>query len=346
MEDPVVARCLSRQQEFWRHANSDGALIGLREKWVFPLDSFSVGLPDGVLGPFSFDPADHARVYLDFCRENGFVQGDLLLPATPMTAFPWVEAMCGCEVHYSRDSKVVWAEPWLERLEDVGRIREYSQNQWFRGIVDYLTRLRDGIGPGFPVATTLMRGTGDILAAVRGTQNFVYDMYDSPRQVMEAAEACTEVFIESWKAQTEVIPEYGGGYFCGPMAVWAPGKTIYFQEDVSAILSPDMYRRFFLPFDRILAGVTPGLSLMHLHSTGLHVLDDVVSIEALGCVQVCIDVLGPKPGDLLGEFRRVQDAGKCLMIYGDLNKAEVEILERALRPEGLLIFVVRGIGQS
>lgn len=337
---------IRRQSEFWEKKNHGGPLMGLRDKWVFPMDSFKLSMQDGELNPFSFDPSYHADTYIDFCEKNGFLQDEIFLPAVPMTAFPWLEAICGCKVYYSKESNVIWSEHYLNDLNDLAKLKDYRNSPWFEGLLKYLQILKEKINGRYPMAITLMRGPGDIASALRGAQNLIYDIEDEPDKVMKLLEICTEIYIETWKAQIAIIPEFYSGYCCGQLNLWAPGKTMYLQEDVSAILSPKLYREFILPFDTQIAAVTPDYSAMHIHSVSTHVLEDILSIKELKCLQIGIDIEGPTATDLINKFRLVQESGKCLLVWGDLSEYEVNLLKEKLEPEGLCIFILRGFGQT
>ena len=58
----------------------------------------------------------------------------------------------------------------------------------------------------------------------------------------------TSVFVETLRAQLEVIDTIAGGYV-NPFGIWAPGTVVRTQCDASAILSPDHYADWFLPWD-------------------------------------------------------------------------------------------------
>ena len=143
-----------------------------------------------------------------------------------------------------------------------------------------------------------------------------------------------------------IIPPFNGGYCCGQLNIWAPEKTIYLQEDSSAILSPRLFREFLLPFHERIAGLAPHFSAMHTHASSIHVLREVLTNKNLKCVQIDIEPEGLKTKDLIRDFQAVQESGKCLMVQGDISDEETELLYKELSPEGLCIFIVRGFGQK
>ncbi len=105
-----------------------------------------------------------------------------------------------------------------------------------------------------------------------------------------------------------------------------------------ALLSPDLYREFVHPLDRVIAS-TVEFSLFHLHSSGLHLIDVLLENEELQILQVSKDQ-GVNLEKMLPDLQKIQAAGKCLIVKGRLNNSDVQVLKRTLDYSGLCIQAV------
>ena len=127
----------------------------------------------------------------------------------------------------------------------------------------------------------IMRGPTDMLGALLGRQEMVMALVDSdPQEMHRLIERVTRAFLSVIEAQRRMTPPFYGGRALGFYHIWAPGKAIWFQDDLSAILSPKLYRQFFLDSARlILAG--HDYTAVHLHPNSFFILDDLLSLENL-----------------------------------------------------------------
>ena len=118
-----------------------------------------------------------------------------------------------------------------------------------------------------------------------------------------------------------------------------PGPNAVTQCDLAVSISPRTYAQYLVPCDeRICANLA--YPIIHLHSVGLHVLEQVLSVNGFAVIQVVVDP-GPKDPtvrELLPAFQRVQAAGKPLIIHcTTITQAELDSLLTALSPRGLCI---------
>ena len=79
---------------------------------------------------------------------------------------------------------------------------------------------------------------------------------------------------------------------------------------------------------------------MHLHSTSMFVLDHILEVDALKCLQINNDVAGPPLTEMITYFRRTQDSGRSLLIRGSFTSDELKFLLDNLDPRGLYINIM------
>jgi hypothetical protein len=111
------------------------------------------------------------------------------------------------------------------------------------------------------------------------------------------------------------------------------------QEDATAVYSPFLYRKFVQPVDRMLAAHFDS-SFMHLHSTSIFLLNAILEIEELQCLEINNDALGPPLEHLVPHFQRVQQVRKPLLIQGSFTPREIKLLMDCLEPRGLFLNIM------
>jgi hypothetical protein len=82
--------------------------------------------------------------------------------------------------------------------------------------------------------------------------------------------------------------------------------------------------------------------VIHLHSIGLHVVDDLLSLDRLAGIQVLVDPSGPSVGELIPELAKIQGR-KPLIVEGEFAEEEVNLLLSNLSPAGLFVGARRSL---
>jgi hypothetical protein len=180
-----------------------------------------------------------------------------------------------------------------------------------------------------------------MLASFRGHTQSLIDLLEEPERTGEALWHYARIFhdiTEQYWAQT---PLFCDGYYDAQYQLWAPGPTIRMQEDAIASFSPRLYRRLVQPLDRWLAESFAS-SFMHLHSTSMFLLDAILEIEPLRCLQVNYEIIsgGPDVRGMLPFWQAIQMAGRSLLIRGGFTPDELRVLVDGLDPRGLYLYLM------
>ena len=125
-----------------------------------------------------------------------------------------------------------------------------------------------------------------------------------------------------------------GGY-CDNYGIWTPGRSTYFANDVSCLVSPATYRRQLFEFDGQIAASldTPWL---HVHSGGAYLVPEFLRIPDLVAIQIVNDrPAGPSLRELVPLLEQIQQNHGLLLRKYPLPELE-EILP-VLSPAGLYI---------
>ena len=335
-----LERKLVGYRRFWDRAPVERPLIGFSVGGWFPFQRFPAMQP--FRGRTGLEPQD-LRPEAFLADYEGIVSGwngiedDMIRGISPLPFLPWLEAMLGCRVQVGEES--VWAEEGRFDYAELGRIDCSEENPWRRKYLEFVRVLREHFGEHIPVGLPILRGTSDMVAALRGSERMVYDLYDHPQEFRRLGEACTTLLIELIRAQHVITGPFAGGYVIDALGIWAPERLGRLQEDASALFSPDLYVTHLQPHDRRAAEAFPR-SLIHLHSSSLFLLDQILDVEALGCIQINKDVGEAAIPEMLPAFQRVQARGRSLLVRGKLDLDDLALLRRHLTPNGLYLQTV------
>jgi hypothetical protein len=249
-------------------------------------------------------------------------------------------AWCGCGYEFGETT--AWSEPAIDDWErdapkaalDMGhplfrKLEELTRGLIERGRGRFITSLTD-FHPG-----------GDHLAALRGPERLAMDLLDNPDAVKALLKSSQREYFLAYDHFYEMIRAEGL-----PATSWIPaiaeGRYYIPSNDFSCMISPAMFEAFFLPgiveecgfYDR---------SIYHLDGPGaLRHLDALLSIEDLDAVQWVPGAGNEGFERWIPVYRRIQEAGKG--IYLSCDASELGAVFGALKPEGVWIADLRGVG--
>ncbi len=322
----------------WRERQPvDRPMIGLLwEPDIPPLMTFidEVGVGNEV-NPAQLKSGMFLPFIEDWFRQDAKLSSDVIQPFTPTFGMPWVEAIAGCSVVAYPGS--LWAESIKgENVYDMD-FRFDSQNPWFQALLKFteaMVRMADG---RFPVALPQMRGPLDLLAAMRTPSQMCLDVIETPEVVFRTLGRLADLWIRIAEVVLDVIPPFHGGYSTR-MKMWAPGKAITPQNDVSTLISPRMYRTLVLPWDEHIFQSFPYQSF-HMHATEYRQIPALLSCKRLTAIQLTLEhtLGGPSLVLMLQEAQRILAEKPLILVPLDLESAQVCLDE--LPSAGLAVMV-------
>ncbi len=337
---PTLQDKIRKYRAFWTNAPAARPLIGFSLGGWFPLQSYRgmarfrgrQGIAANELHPEDL-LADYERIVVSWEER----EDDVIRAVAPLPPFPWLEAMLGACVQVGDEA--IWALEGGFEYADLEALDLSPDNPWRRKYLEFVATLNDRFRDRCPVGQPILRGVSDMIAALRGTSQMVFDLYDQPEPFRRLAGRCTDLIVSLVGDQQRITGPFAGGYEIEQLALWAPGRIIRMQEDGSAFLSPAFYVKYFQDEDERQASSFP-FSLIHLHSSSLFLLDAILDVGSLKCIQINKDVGGTDVSDMLPFFKKVQERGKRLMIRGKLDHEDLKLLRRELSPKGLYLQIV------
>ena len=180
----------------------------------------------------------------------------------------------------------------------------------------------------------------DILARLRGVEALLLDMYERPQWVEEQLEAILGAWFAAADRLLKLAAAPDGSTANWLMSVWSPGRVGGLYCDLSALISPAMFRRF----------VAPGLqaqsewldhSIYMLDGVDtLRHLDTVLEIDSLGALFWLPEMTAPGSGspEWYSVIRKIRSAGKSVLLR-KMDPSDVIPLIEAVGPEGLSLIV-------
>jgi hypothetical protein len=242
--------------------------------------------------------------------------------------------MLGCTAECGPDTS--WMQPNLLDPEnlDVGGFQLDESDPVYRMKSDLDARaVRECAGKSIP-SLGAFGGSGDTLAAMRGTEQLLLDCVDRPEAVQRAEERLMDIWIDYHDRCFRALNGPSWGSTCW-FNLWSPGRFYAAQNDFSYNIGPDMFRRLFLP---VIRRQTEYLDHAVYHVDGIgafHHIDALLELPRLQAIQVLPGAGKPGPLHYLPVLRKVQAAGKNLHI--SLPVEEVERALALLSARGLFI---------
>ncbi len=329
---------IQRCRDFWDRNESDRPLLA---SWM---GNFEVGynyrtglskMDNGLLSPsdisFEIFREDYERLYTAH-RE---IDEDIPWAAFPLMVFPWVEAILGCPI-YNKDGNIQ-AEHGSFAYTDIIDEKKL-RNDWLEVLRAFLDWLNSLSGGRFPVAMSLMRGPVDLLSVLRGAEQSIFDIYDCPEDLRQALKVISARWKRIADLQQEHLQPWEGGYSFSLQTLWSEKRCGWFQDDALSYWSPDLYRRYVLPFEQDLSQALP-LTGIHLHSGALYTVDDLVQIPDLDVIEVNLDDVGMSIPEMMPWFKRILKH-KRLYILGDLSDSDLLAVHNELPSTGLALQLI------
>jgi hypothetical protein len=332
---------IERYRAFWAMAPMSRPVVGFTLGTWFPLQEFAACrawqsreyLQAGMIHPEEFLD-DHLRLL----AEGDAMQDDLIRGACPaQLAFPWLPGMLGCPVRILPHT-IVGEERCLEWCAALSVCLDGPEG-WLGRYLDFAEALVQRAGGAFPVSHSAEIGPTDLHALLRGHTQSLIDLMDEPEKSAALLRRLGDVFREITDTVWKRLPLFHGGYFDAQYSLWAPGSIVRMQEDATAVYSPALYRRFVQEVDRDIARHYE-CSFIHLHSTSMFLLDAFLEIEEIRCFEINQDALGPAVAAMVPYFRKVQRAGRPLLIKGAFTADELKLLTDTLDSRGLLLNIM------
>jgi len=352
---------IERHQAFLERRNTDRPLIGCIRGWE-NLSRYTSNteafFPKGIVAIDDLSCEQFLSMYQEYAAMLD-EPDDLFRTIEPLSFFPWTEAAMGCAINYT--GKNFWSSPFdesllskmidenhqsnaPERISGTIELDHMPQNihekiqPWLVKYSEFIDFLTAHFGDRYPIGQSILRGPLDMIAALFGDENMLYQFYDQPSLVKKLLALTSTIFMQFIDIQRDHLQPFYSGGVIGTYYIWTPGNCIRLQEDAMAMLSPQLYREFVHPYDCAIAS-SADYCLFHLHATGLHLLDIILENESVNIIQISKDE-GVELESIIPDLRKVQQAERCLLLKGRFNQKEIYMIQNLLEAYGLCVQAV------
>lgn len=232
-----------------------------------------------------------------------------------------------------KDEGTTWAEPFLNNLSEYNPILN-QDNEWWIFIGELIDIISETAESNFLIGVPDLHYGGDSLVATIGAQNLMKSLYKEPEEVKRLVKKLTDICITVFDTYYQKISRVQKG-----STTWIPaysrGKYFALQDDFSGLVSPRMFKEFFLEQQERLSKHLDN-SIFHLDGPlALGNLELLLELESLDGIQWEPGAMSKPMSEWVSVCNKVLNADKCLQIY--CKPHEVEFLLSKLKHEGLLI---------
>ena len=328
----TIENKLSRWKAFWQRRNQDRPLIGFTGSY-FPRETIELlTCRDRPIQPDDIDiPA-----FLSQCDQQHSAwsahTGDAIWSAAPLWGLPWLRAVFGRSIYVGDDT--IWNNHTAISYDDIHASCDLDQNPWLDLLLELATRLAEHAQGRYSLGPPSVCGPSVLLNELRGLTEFVLDLVDCPEQVTQTLSKITECYVKVLNLYYDRIPTWHGGYASGTRFLWTPGRQIEYDEDSNYLFSPKLQEQFIMPSHRRMAEKIE-FAYIHLHSTQLHTLDNLLADERLLYYELCPDV-GYDMSELISALRRIV-ARRCVIVHAFFSAEDIAAIIESVPLEGLCI---------
>jgi hypothetical protein len=326
------------QHGFWDRKTTDRPPVAIYNDAVFlPINFLRRPFPRPLVRPEDVTP-DLAMTEYDYWfheRDREVSCDDQIAFAAAWRGIPWLEAWCGCPVRYAEGSLA--PAHFVGSVEELASVPIPSEPAWFECLRRQTEWLEGQVQPDCWISPTILRGTADVLGAMRGLPNFMMDLHDNPRVIREAARRVNRLILQALDLHYSIVKPKLGGYG-HKYGYWAPGPTQVIQEDAMGMCAPAMYHDIFMELNAETVRHLGPYVLFHLHSTGYKHYRDVLSVPGIAGLEIYLEQGGPTLRDLLPALRETLEKSR-LILHVDYSFEQLPEVLPKLPQEGLFLAV-------
>lgn len=148
----------------------------------------------------------------------------------------------GCEIVFSEDT--VWFDHFVNDWTTYQDINYDPENKWFKKHLKLFEDVKALVGDDFLIGIPDIMENIDVLASMRGVQDIIFDMIDSPDEIKRRLAQIRKIYFNYYDQFYDIVKDQENGSCYTVFQIWGPGKTAKLQCDFSALMSPNQFREF------------------------------------------------------------------------------------------------------
>lgn len=237
---------------------------------------------------------------------------------------------CGCDAFFAEDT--VWFESAFNTIEDpesMPLLKFDENNKWWKLTEEIIIECKKISGYNYLIGIPDLFDNLDTLSSLRGPQNLMFDLLERPQWVEQKIQQIHNLWVEAFERIYQLSKHTDNSSCYGAFRLWAPGKTTLMQCDASAMISPEMFEHFCLPY-LIDQCNKVEYTMYHVDGTqALIHLDMILNIERLKAVEWSPQAGIEEPGNprWYELYRKILKAGKAVQVCGAKPEEIIPILD-------------------
>jgi len=326
---PDWERAKRRWEAFWDLAPTDRPCMDVRAPSGARPDPPS---PVQHLEQLYLDP-EHVAARWEHALAGTYFGGE----AVPTGGFLMGGYAIGCGPGVQFADNTVWHPVTMDSLDRSVEWHPGPNDPWTRKLEAVLRRLLD-IAPGrFLVGYAMQVPCNDLLALLRGVDDFLIDLAQDMPKCRARLEETFELWVATFEYLRGVVDErQHEGCVWGWPGLWHPDFIKVTQSDISCMISGEMFEQYVMHEMDMLA---ERYGLLWYHLDGPDAVRHAPALLGRPYLRALQYVPGagqpPNGPHWMDLYRLVQKRGRCLDI--SVPREHVEYVVRRLRPEGLVV---------
>jgi hypothetical protein len=337
----LAARC-QRNEAFWRKELAYGPLL-----WItVPLAKPGTPPREPATEDALWTDVEYVMAKAEYDLSSTYFAGDALPVFCPWLGPDQFAAWLGAPLQLKPRENTSWVRPFLNAAGGYPEFRLDPSNRWWSLYLEIVRASVEGGKDKWITAYPDLHTGIDALAALRGPEQLMFDMLESPEMVHRAMAQMTQLWKEIVDVVSEIVLPTGQGTTNWTMG-WSRKRFVCIgQNDFSCLISPQMFAEFCLT-DTLECANHVDRTIYHLDGPGaLKHLPQILQIERIDCVQWIQGAGKSLPSQWLSVLQDIQAAGKTIqLLYAGAHggnadfQQELEILCRALDPKRLFMVI-------
>lgn len=277
-------------------------------------------------------------------------QDDFVLHLQPQMGVGVFASAFGCDIQFPWD-QMPWSRPAIKKGDPPQKVYDLKMPDVRDGllghILDFTEYFQEKAGDQYPIAMTDLQGPIDTAYLVWDSIDFMVAMYTHPEEVHHLMRMVTDLIIRFVKEQRARAREFVPAHF--PPVYLPDGGGIVVSEDALAVLSPQTYQEFSLPYINELSEEFGGIVI---HSCGnfehqLPVLKKVHNLKGInfGVTETRFEAVW----DAFGGRTCVIPHCSAEVIVEDFKNAEewvAHVMKHKTGNKGLALMVIPAVGDA
>jgi len=303
--------------------------------WLGGLEKFDDNDTESITKWWTDPQQNYERMIAWF--ENTYFGGE----AIPATYVNWgamaMAAFYGSPPIFKKNT--VWYPAVIEDWNKWEWKTDITDNPFRKQIFDITNYLIEQCHGRYFVGTPEVGSAGDLLSLMRGPDKLAMDLIDNPQHVKKAISVLTDTWIKFHEEMFQLTNRINDDGDVLPwMSLWAPGRHDQVACDFSTMLSPSMFKEFFVPeikqesaWCEYATYHLDGPQAIKAHLDTLLQIEEIDNIEWTPGVG-CPPTFSPQ---YIPQYKKIQAAGKKLYLLVKIE--EIEPILSELSASGLFL---------